>query len=261
MHYEEQIAAFAAARHDVEACGLVLRDDAGDLVAIECPNVHPDPANYFAIEAGQWLAPKTAGRLVGYWHSHTGPDATPSDADRHVANEFGLPCWIYATEARRLNCYVPDGYRQPLEGRRFIPLVHDCISLVWDYYRDVMAIELPFLPRAQSDYAKGLPFDWRDFLEAVKPVQVTKPQPGDVLVMCIAGSSKPNHLGVYVGDGIMIHQRNDYPSERTVWGGYWEKNTTAIFRHPNTPSAAMTPESEHKAEKRLLNTPVTTPQP
>jgi len=41
----------------------------------------------------------------------------------------------------------------------------------------------------------------------------------------------PNHAGVYLGDGIMLHHLYGRLSSRDVYGGYWREVTRLTLRH------------------------------
>lgn len=222
------------ARRDLpnEACGLVLRALEGvALVAHETKNMSQDPSRFFQIPPEEVLAAKREKRLVGYYHSHPEGDHTPSPADMANAEECGLPSFVYGVRSGVLGCYVPRGWRAPLEGRAFVPMVHDCISLVWDWFSMERQIELPFFPRTQADHLHGTDFDFRALMREVGATLVMQPQPGDVLVMTTGASRRPNHMGVFLGDGLFIHQTTT-GSRIEPFVGQWQKRLAFVARVP-----------------------------
>lgn len=232
MTLDEFIAEAAHSTPNVEACGFVFRDQGGALFADRRENKAPDQSKNFLMDAAEFVQAKSGGELVGYWHSHPDTSCAPSDADKTIAEAVGLPCWIYSVPDKQLACYNPTGWRAPLEGRDFVPHVYDCVSLVWDYYAE-QGLELPALPRTESEFNHGIKFDWRKICEAVGATihpQLPAPQIGDVFVMIIGESRKPNHLGVYVGAGQMLHQTSNAKSCRVPWAGYWKKHTVFTIR-------------------------------
>lgn len=54
---------------------------------------------------------------------------------------------------------------------------------------------------------------------------------GDVIVMQVR-APVPNHAGVYIGDGLMLHHLYNRLSSRDVYGGYWQECTRIVLRHP-----------------------------
>lgn len=229
---EQDIAAHATREAPRECCGLVLTNATGGVVAMPTENLAADPLRQFLIPMEPYAQAIGDGTLVGYYHSHVLDSAEPSDADRHVATEANLPMWIYSVRDAELKVFCPDGYRAPLEGRPFVPMIYDCVTLVWDYYAG-RGLELPFLPRRG-----GFPrIDWTPWIAELGARIISgAPLPGDLLIMAVGGSSRPNHLGVYLGDSHFLHQRGDQRSGREVWVGDWCRNTQFIIRFP-----ALTP--------------------
>lgn len=246
LSFEEEIALHAAQEAPLECCGLVIRRANGDVLARRTPNIaiHPEiPAEewrkgHFEISFADYVAAQKEGEVVGYYHSHVDEGTAPSDIDRHVATEARLPLYIHSVRDNVLDVYLPDGYRQPLEGRRFLPMVFDCVSLVWDYMRQQRGVELPLLPRTRRAYFHGVDFDWSPWLQQFNADVVTgAPQEGDILVMMTNHATKPNHLGVYLGDGHFLHQPGDVPSKREVWAGDWQRATAYFIRIPAAPGS------------------------
>ncbi|WP_196244185.1 NlpC/P60 family protein, partial [Xenorhabdus bovienii] len=62
-------------------------------------------------------------------------------------------------------------------------------------------------------------------------------QVGDVIIMQIQ-SSEPNHAGVYIGDGLMLHHMYGQLSHRVPYSGYWQERTIITLRHMNPPASA-----------------------
>lgn len=235
--FEEVIIEHSRREAPREACGFVFEPSPGHLKAAPATNAAEQPEHFFRIPAEEHLAAVRSGGLLGYYHSHPLGNSAPSDADITNAEETGLISWIWGAADNVLSCYIPKGLRTPLIGRRFCPMVHDCVSLVWDFWRE-SGNELPPLPRKQSNYQTGIFFDWTPWIEQFHAQIVAKPEPGDVLLMCLHGSTRPNHMAVYAGLGIMVHQVASKPSGREVWGGQWKKHTTMILRLPGAFEAA-----------------------
>lgn len=232
MLFELQIRSHARETPNLEVCGLVVRELDGKLIAVPTPNIADNPAESFRIPPVPFLKSKLSGDLVGYYHSHpnSGVEASPHDIE--VADEIGLPAFIFSVPDDLLGVYIPKSYRLPLVGRKFCPLVADCVTLVWDYYARVLDVALPFLPRTQADYYRGVDFDFRHLLEAANVRIVHSPEPNDVIAMNLYGSRRANHLAVYLGGNRILHQTGERLSLVEVYGGTWEKATNHIFRHP-----------------------------
>jgi proteasome lid subunit RPN8/RPN11 len=87
--------AAAAAAHPLEACGLLLGEDARITEARETRNVHPAPQTHFEIDPQALIDAHRAARggtgpqVLGYFHSHPAGPPAPSATDRASASGDG----------------------------------------------------------------------------------------------------------------------------------------------------------------------------
>ena len=231
VNFEAQIAAHAIEAAPNEACGLIVRSSRGPAV-IRCENTAADPSQFFRIDPEKYLEVYRTDDLLAYYHSHPRGPETPSEPDKRNADALQLPVYVFGVETGRLDCYVPT--RAPLAGRQFLPMVNDCVSLLWDFLQEA-GINLPLLPRTQLDYRNGVEFDWMQFIEQAGAGLVppgNPPERGDILVMVLFGSTKPNHVGIYLGKSRFLHQRGRIPSGLEIWGGQWKTHTSLVIRVP-----------------------------
>jgi len=85
----------ARAGYPDEVCGVLLADAAAPgrvSEVVPVPNVSTDPRRQFEIAPADLLSiqrkARFAGReILGYYHSHPGGNAAPSEADRRLAAE------------------------------------------------------------------------------------------------------------------------------------------------------------------------------
>ena len=215
-----------------EVCGFIgtLLDNSGHLVAFECHNSHENPQEHFRIDLPEIRRAEAVIKPLATYHSHVNGIMASSVHDRAVADEIGLPSFIYVPAHKDAVCYVPESYLPEIEGRKFIPLIHDCLTFVRDYYRKVLNINLTNPPRTFNtwdDFAAKIP----EWIAANDFEVFMAPEPHDILVFAINSDGVPSHAGVYEGDGIMCHQRADSPSNKVVYGGSWLKATNLVLRH------------------------------
>ena len=227
---EETIKAHALKEAPREACGLVVKIGLEPLSAVPCHNVAPFPETSFIVKPSDYLEHLEKGSLAGYYHSHpTGPNSF-SQADIGMSEHSNYPIHLYSVPDDSFSVYTPNGATIPLLGRSFVFNVHDCVSLVDDYYAQKLGISFDHLERKLSDVTQGIEnlFDWIKQRDLVI-VQTLKEH--DIILMNFGRVSKVNHAGVYVGDNHMLHQLSKQPSAITVYGGYWEKVTMFRLRH------------------------------
>jgi cell wall-associated NlpC family hydrolase len=60
---------------------------------------------------------------------------------------------------------------------------------------------------------------------------------GDVLLFQTGDSRFPNHVGVMIDRGLVLHHAENRLSSRDVYGGWLKKHTVRIVRHANRPAA------------------------
>jgi proteasome lid subunit RPN8/RPN11 len=214
-----------------ECCGLVIRDPSGPK-ALPLPNVSSDPENSFLLNPRAYVPYLNAGTLLEYYHSHPKDDESFSPADLRMSESAGFPVVVFSVVTRKFSRYVPHGVTQPLLGRRFHYGVFDCATLVEDYYRLNLGIAIPASERTASFLEKGVP-DLLARLKAAGFELVAAPlKKHDILGFSLATPTGDcNHLAVYLGDGIMLHQLVNNLSGYRVYGGAWVKNLVYVARH------------------------------
>lgn len=231
----KQIAADAELCAPREACGLLMtHPDVQALVYMPVPNVAPEGDNsQFKMEPGYWADVEDAGGEVkAVVHSHPFASANPSMADRAMCEASGVPWIIISHPSGHLVELQPSGWRAPLEGREFHFGVLDCYSLVQDWYRTELHIELPDFERTDGFWLRGEHL-YRDGLAEAgfEVVATQEPQRGDGLLMRVQSPDVDNHAAVYLGDGMMLHHLYGQLSRVERWDWPWQRRTTAVVRH------------------------------
>ena len=137
------------------------------------------------------------------------------------------------TEAKR---WIGTPYRYGGEDRNGV----DCSGLVLNVYRSALQLKLPRNSAAQADFCK--------------PLSKAMLMPGDLIFFDTAGGGgkKISHVGIYVGDGMMIHSSSskgvivsdinaDYFKRTFAGAGYVEKYRDMIASNTPKPSPAQQP--------------------
>lgn len=232
------INAHAVAEHPRECCGLiaVIR---GKEVYLPCRNIADTPTEHFVLDPADYARAEDLGTITHVVHSHVNASAQPSVADKSACEASGLP-WIIVEVSRDPETKVvmagryveiePAGFVAPLIGRPYAAGIHDCYALVRDYYDRELQIELPQYERRDLWWEKGYNLLVDNFEDAGFRRVGSRPQKNDVFVMQIR-SKVPNHTGVYIGDGRMLHHAYNRLSTIDVYGGYWRETTVMLLRH------------------------------
>ena len=106
----------------------------------------------------------------------------------------------------------------------------DCWGLVHLFYHDELGINLPRYDEAYTDAA--------ELAETKRAVEegrsgwkrVETPKLGDAVLIRIRG--EPVHVGVYVGDGLMLHVRKGTNANlQKLSAPFWKQSLEGFYRH------------------------------
>ncbi|KVD71783.1 hydrolase Nlp/P60 [Burkholderia ubonensis] len=240
---KQAIAKHALAEYPRECCGLVVLVDGVEMY-VPCRNAAATPSEHFVMSPGDYAAAEDRGEIVEVVHSHPGAPAQPSMADKAMCEQSGIARWVIVSLGVQADGSIavddwcefgPSGYVPPLVGREFAHGSLDCYSLIRDWYRIERGIELPDFERPDGwwdDGASNLYLD--NFAKAgfADVGQHAELQPSDVLLMQIRSKNGvPNHAGIYLGEGVMLHHMYGRLSGRTVWGGMWAHCLRTVLRY------------------------------
>lgn len=119
-----------------------------------------------------------------------------------------------------------------LLGRNYIHATQDCYSLVRDYYKQQLGIDLPNFDRVddwwEDPQAKSL---YQDNFGQAGFVIVQDLQKHDVILCKVGRTYHINHALIYLGDMMVLHHPHGRLSLREFYDGRWQQRTKLIVRH------------------------------
>ena len=119
-----------------EVCGLVVVIK-GRKRYIRCKNIAVNTYDHFIIDPLDYANAEDQGTIFGIFHSHPYQTPFPSSADLTACENSKKIWYIYAVALGQWHEFEPTGYKAPLIGRHYAFGVHDCWTLVKDYYVSV----------------------------------------------------------------------------------------------------------------------------
>lgn len=212
-----------------ECCGFLLSD--GEIYP--CENQSKSPSQEFIIETALYAALEKEKGIAAIFHSHTNGSSKFSAADIDLVNRTQKPLVLYTVAHNEFKAVDPSG-KTPLIGRHFVYGVYDCFSLVRDYYAQEKGIKLPNYHRSSDKPVwDQKEWDWIDTeYERVGFKKVSSPDIGDVIAMSIGNNAMGiNHLAIYLGDNLFLHQLNSRKSNKDIWGSPWDLYTIKFLRY------------------------------
>lgn len=221
-----------------ESCGLVVKVGKKSRI-LSFDNVAEDKRWQFRISAADFAAASDMGEVIGVWHTHCDIPETPSDADRAACEASEVTWYILSVRRAEDGAFSfsdvlvlnASGFEMPYLERPYVFGVFDCYSLVSDYYQREFGIHLGAYPHIDNWSRLGHNFFVDNFAKEGFVVQIDQgPQVGDVFLIQ-SESTVPNHVAVYLGDEVIMHQGHGRLSRRDIYGGYWLRHTTHHLRH------------------------------
>lgn len=218
-----------------EVCGLIVYKDDYP-IAVPCKNISELSTKRFIISSIDYFKAARLGKVVAAYHSHVSDNEKFSILDKINSEGHKLPLILYCVPKNSFFIYDPSGYKYPYLGRSFKMGETDCLTLIIDYYKRELNIDIT---NYESDRKDGFfmenpsIFSKKDYLQMAIDQGfsvVDKPlKEHDILFMKTENHSFPSHFAVYIGADKILHQPRNCESKLDELSDV-EKNIVLIFR-------------------------------
>ena len=209
MNWKEAALVHAKDQDPKESCGLLLNIK-GKEKYFPCRNLSMTAFQCFIIDPEDYIRADNTGDIIAVIHSHPVTPPVPSQSDKVACEQSGLVWHIVNPKTESWGYLKPTGYKAPILGREWAWGVTDCYTLVRDWYKEKLDIDLIDWqrPTTLEDFNKEPMFEkcaeetgFRELRPDEKLID------GDLLFMSIF-SNNLNHVAIFI-DGDVLHHLAD----------------------------------------------------
>lgn len=154
MNMHDDAIDHAKREYPKESCGIVVRGR-----YYPCRNEAKKPGEQFVMNKNDMMNAMNEGDMEAIIHSHPEAPPAPSAADLAGCEATDLPWGIIGITRDddgnfgvKEQWITPSGYEAPLIGRQYVWGVFDCLTIVLDYYKREMGIDLGEFERPSEDW-------------------------------------------------------------------------------------------------------------
>lgn len=217
-----------------EVCGFIYYTQ-DSVHAYPCTNVSPEgTVRAFQIDPHEYIQVSQLGKIVGVYHSHPiGGAPGFSEEDLEVAREMCLPFYLYAVEQDKWSSYIPLSYTVNPVSLPFIWGQWDCLEVIRTHYRQTKGVYMTDYDRDESfqgatedAITKHIADEGFYEVPGKGPIKVD-----DVLLFKTIGTAYPHHLGVFMGQGRVLHHPLNMLSRIDPLTGPWIKRISMVLRY------------------------------
>ncbi|WP_323842591.1 MULTISPECIES: C40 family peptidase [unclassified Moraxella] len=243
------ITSHAKTCYPAECCGLIIGDE-----YYPCDNIAIDPYNHFEIDPSEFIKLSKIGEIKAIVHSHPDGAGELSEMDKIQMGLHGVD-WVICGVGKDLlthdfyidlQIHKAKAHHTPLLGREYVHGVQDCYTLVQDYFKRELNIDLPNFKRIDDwwEDENHEPLYQNNFAKAGFVV-VDDIKPHDVILCRVGRTHHINHALIFLGNGkltsentpdcvgdcLVLHHPHGRLSVREMYGESWQRRTALVVRH------------------------------
>jgi proteasome lid subunit RPN8/RPN11 len=221
----EEIKASFSLKKEEESCGLIIKNN-DSYQFIPCKNTAKDRVNNFIIDPLDYLKASRIGDIDCCVHSHI-KDVSFSNEDINNSFNNNLNYLLYNIKKDRFYFFDIKKYRsyQKYTNLDFRLGKSDCASLIYDFYKQHLNIEVPTRPiigdcNSYEELKNKNLHIWNDNLykDNINMFYIFKPKTFedlkafDIIVFDHPKEKIPVHGAIYIDNELILHQMQESPS-------------------------------------------------
>lgn len=210
------IKADCKARSHIEACGIILKNQRGDINVVPCENCSDTPHLRFVISEDIIdVYIKKGNQLIGYYHSHIHPNSNGfSLIDKVMSETTRLISVLYCLNSDEILIYKPNGWIAPFENRPYMIGFLDSFSILKDFYKNTIDINNNFCYNRYTESIDSISFKNKDLMhkKLLKYKFVLSYTVRENNAVIISSDGLDKEFGVYTNNKILTHFKNQ-PSQ------------------------------------------------
>ena len=203
---KKQISDYCSINKDIETCVLIL--DNGQIV--KCLNNKQNTNNFFKIAAQDYLLATKQGKIVACFHSHVGDNDNFSLFDHINCKNHKIIFILYNVNSKIFKVLEPEKTLNFI-GRDFNIISANCYTLIQDYYKEILNIEIPNVKVSSYDWTREWSFEKIEetglaggFQKIENFKDLSNLKVHDVLIFNF-NKGFVAHFSIYLGGSMFIH--------------------------------------------------------
>lgn len=226
---KDYIRAHARGDSPKEACGLIVFDGKS-LSAHKTRNLSDAPNHHSLICPKDYIHIACLGSIVAFYHSHCSQYHNFSEVDKANLRAHNLSAVLYHVPSDSFQEMHPDD-KPGYVGRQFEIGKSDCFTLLRDYYKQELNIEIRDYPRDEN-WATTSPelydanYEKENFVKVDGSLQLH-----DCLLFRFVDTPYPSHVAINVGHDFILHHPRNKPSVIERLSHALLRRVTYVVRH------------------------------
>lgn len=228
---QNKIRQHCLSKSNQESCGLILNDD----TVVLCNNIAVDPVSSFIIDPND-VSKYDWKDIKAFYHSHLHNNIF-TVGDIAFSEKTNKTYVIYDISTDSFNYYHPNGNKIPYINRPFFLGKLDCCTLVQDYYKFQLNIQISDIEHSEkySNNWENLSYNehkdvLKNWLIQNKFSIVTDLKLHDVILVSLPKIKFPIHAGIYLDNNTILHHLYEFSTIENYKNSY-KKFTIHKLRH------------------------------